>query len=448
MVFKGLKTINTRNWSRLITTRFYSIKVDGYDNRNISLILNDNQLLQLNNVFLRDACTSEDSVDKYSRQKTFTTSEISSNLLIKNASIIHKDNQDYLQIEWNSRGKLHTSLYPQSFLYTYSSKLNRMKGKNFDHDKIYWDHDQIMKIEPKLQVNYHDYLNNQVNFNATLDNLNKYGLAFVNNCPKPSLNEMSESNTSQWPVAKLAEKFGYIKKTFYGTLFDVKNKKDAINIAYTKAFLPLHMDLLYYESPPGLQFLHSIKNSTLGGENVFADSFLAAQHVRETDPNAYYALTQVPVTFHYNNNGEHYYYQRPTIVENESYLQSKSYRPEIKEVNYSPPFQGPFEVGVAKCINHNHQEIGSGSHQASAGHYLFGDFLRGLSIFEKFINDPNNQYQVKIPEGTCVIFDNRRVLHSRLEFDDSNGGDRWLMGAYVDGDSFRSKLRVSKREIN
>jgi gamma-butyrobetaine dioxygenase len=44
-------------------------------------------------------------------------------------------------------------------------------------------------------------------------------------------------------------------------------------------------------------------------------------------------------------------------------------------------------------------------------------------------------------EGECVIFNNRRVLHGRKEFDTTHG-ERWLKGAYVDTDVFMSRFRV------
>ena len=107
--------------------------------------------------------------------------------------------------------------------------------------------------------------------------------------------------------------------------------------------------------------------------------------------------------------------------------------PKIHAINYSPPFQGPFEIGITKN---------------DLAYDMFDDFIRGFQLFEKFINDPANHYEVKMKEGTCVFFENRRVLHSRNEFSDSNGGDRWLMGTYVDGDSLRSKLRIGYRKFN
>ncbi|CAN3376074.1 hypothetical protein DIURU_003118 [Diutina rugosa] len=426
------------------------MSLSSYNDNYVSVLLQD-KLVKFENVFLRDACTSPESVDPFSRQKSFSTAEIVDGLTIKDTPQVVKNanGEDVLHITWNQHGNDHKSEYPESFLVKYSTKANRRADKFFGSEQIHWDNKALNKGLDELNSTYTDYMNpDSKEFNRVVDVLNKYGLAFIHDCPEPIHEDMTEENTKDWPVAHLAERFGYIKKTFYGTLFDVKNKKEAENIAYTKVFLPLHMDLLYYESPPGLQLLHALKNSTLGGENIFCDSYLAAQHIRDTDPNAFYALTQVPISYHYDNNGEYYYFERPLIVEEEGYLESKTYRPKIKEVNYAPPFQGPFETGISEILARgNNQEVGSGSNHASASHYLLKDFLRGYKMFEDFVNDPINNYQIKLPEGTTVIFDNRRVLHSRNEFSDENGGDRWLMGAYCDGDSFRSKLRIAKRQL-
>ena len=42
-------------------------------------------------------------------------------------------------------------------------------------------------------------------------------------------------------------------------VFDVVAKEDPVNIAYSPVQLHFHMDLVYYESPPGLQMLHCIR---------------------------------------------------------------------------------------------------------------------------------------------------------------------------------------------
>lgn len=42
-------------------------------------------------------------------------------------------------------------------------------------------------------------------------------------------------------------------------LFDVLVEKKLTNIAHSEVGLELHMDLPYYQSPPGLQLLHCLK---------------------------------------------------------------------------------------------------------------------------------------------------------------------------------------------
>lgn len=410
-----------------------SLSLAKYDNNGISVTLKNGHTIALGNVFLRDACSSSESVDPFSKQKYFTTADISRDLAISGSPVVEKgEHEDILVVTWLQNGRKHLSKYTESFFARYSTPEGCRKGKFFDSERVEWDNSAILKDIGDLQVNYGDYLSTENGFCATVDNLNRFGISFVNDIPDPTKNpatqRISDENVLQWPVSQIASRFGYIKKTFYGSLFDVINEKEKTkNIANTNKILGLHMDLMYYESPPGVQFLHAIRNSTLGGENIFSDSYLAIKHVKKTDAVAYEALKTVPVTYHYDNNSEYYFYKRPMVVEDPYNADPQTGEPLLKEVNYSPPFQGPFEhnVGVLDGV--------------------FDAFLRGMRIFEDFINDPKNQYKVKMREGSCVVFDNRRVLHSRTEFSDENGGDRWLMGCYVDGDSFRSKLRTQKR---
>lgn len=416
-----------------------SLSLSAYDNNVITINFGDtkdDQPVSFQTVFLRDACNSTASVNPSTRQKTFSTAQVASGLEIQGTpEILNENGASALSVCWRDRdGRITKSSYTEAFLRKASKYQNRFEGKFFHGQQIYWNNLELVKDMKSLNLDYHAYLHGEKSFGRALQALNKYGICFVNGVENPRENPatqvLSEDNSLLWPVAKLGLKFGYIKPTFYGTLFDVKNDKNAKNIANTAVYLPLHMDLCYYESPPGLQLLHFIDNSTLGGENVFADSFLAAARVRERDPEAYEALKTVPLTFHYDNDGEYYYYMRPLIVE-EPYLSDENGQAYIKEVNYSPPFQGPLEMHVTKEENPE----------------LFAAFLRGMVAFEDEVNNRANQFIVKSPENSCVIFNNRRVLHSRLSFLDENGGDRWLMGCYVDGDSFRSKLRINHRSL-
>ena len=42
-------------------------------------------------------------------------------------------------------------------------------------------------------------------------------------------------------------------------VFDVRDMPNPINAAYTSVQLQCHVDLVYYEAPPGIQLFHSIQ---------------------------------------------------------------------------------------------------------------------------------------------------------------------------------------------
>jgi hypothetical protein len=77
---------------------------------------------------------------------------------------------------------------------------------------------------------------------AGINQLSQLGLLVVTGVPNV------ESSIQTCELRKLAQLFGEIRDTFYGELWDVRNVRNARNIAYTNLDLGLHMDLLY--APP------------------------------------------------------------------------------------------------------------------------------------------------------------------------------------------------------
>jgi alpha-ketoglutarate-dependent taurine dioxygenase len=218
-------------------------------------------------------------------------------------------------------------------------------------------------------------------------------------------------------------RIGNLRDTFYGRTWDVKSVPEAKNVAYTAQYLGLHMDLLYMADPPGFQFLHCLQNSCEGGSSLFSDAFYAASRL---SPDAFYNLSRMTVAYHYRNAGEHYYFRHPIIdvpVTALETLNRHSWSERINFINYSPPFQA------------NH--VATGQAQQSS----FPALLDSMRKFASLVEDEKNLYQYRLQEGECVIFNNRRVLHGRRQFDTS-AGSRWLKGAYIDTDVFMSKYRV------
>ncbi|PRT53539.1 Gamma-butyrobetaine dioxygenase [Wickerhamiella sorbophila] len=362
--------------------------------------------------FLRDGSQSPEAVDPNTRQKTFNTGSLNADVR-PNFAVV--DNNS-LVVDWSDG---HRSVYSKEWLERYSSAEATVDYRRLQEWKPLSGDSKVQKVE------YKDYIKGHgAGYKEALEALNEYGLLQITGIPHGE-------GTPRPTVESIAAVIGeFPRQTFYGTSWNVKSVQQPRNVAYTSVYLPLHMDLLYYESPPGLQFLHVVENSTTGGESIFADSYAAAIDVSANDPEAYQAICEVPLTYHYENDGRHYFQMRPMIVESKyGKIDKNTGRPFIDHLNYSPPFQGPLDAV---------RDISDAKLDA---------FLRGLKRFEAFIGDPRNQLEFRMNPGTCIVFHNRRVLHARREFDASSGS-RWFKGTYVDIDAFYSALRTFTKKKN
>ena len=147
---------------------------------------------------------------------------------------------------------------------------------------------------------------------------------------------------------------------------------------------------------------------------MFVDTLAAVSFLH---PRRIKQLAENRIPYHYKNAGEHYYFEHPVL---EMHQHNDRL---VKHVNYSPPFQ-------ADHLNNSQQ-----------GYENFSSFLSSLRKFANLVEDPGFLFEYKMQEGECVIFNNRRVLHGRRQFDAAHG-ERWLKGAYVDTDVFMSRFRV------
>ena len=95
-------------------------------------------------------------------------------------------------------------------------------------------------------------------------------------------------------VNRLAERVAPVSHTaLYGTTFHVRSEKNPKNIAYSSQHIPLHMDLSYYESPPGIQLLHCRAFNAVGGASLLLDVHSTVVKLNKTNPSAFEALTRL-----------------------------------------------------------------------------------------------------------------------------------------------------------
>ncbi|CEP11475.1 hypothetical protein [Parasitella parasitica] len=355
-------------------------------------------------LWLRDNCQCPQCLHPSSRQKLHSSADIPLDIRPADLKIVNEQ----VEITWNqplrhgqNDAHGHVSRFSFDFLQHYASSKSSEKFR-FNHlVPQTWS-----AAEYKLDwVSYDDYMKTDEGLHSVVQRLYNKGLVFLKDVP------LKDEACTQ-----VAERIGPIQETFYGRDFDVKNVAKSINIAYTSLYLGFHMDLMYMDSPPGIQLLHSLQNTVTGGASIFVDSFRAVELLKELYPQEYEILKKTPVTFHYLNNGHHMYYKRPTIVTGDPH----SGLAWDTHVNYAPQFQGPLDdLTPAESKK----------------------FYSAFQKFADFIQADPLRYQLTLQPGQLVMFANRRVLHGRTSFDPTSG-DRHLKGTYLNLDSLKDRLRV------
>ena len=395
-----------------------------------------------NNIFLRDSSKSPNSVDVNTGQKLFTTSQISIDPLHTTPESVEiTPDRKSLTIKWKDGDRY---AYPLEFLYRYkgSTFLTRsLRNRHTKHRPIIWDSLIFNNNNLNtLSMDYYDFLNDDKLFYDALVNLQKFGMLMIKNLPKVG-------NHSD-PLRVLCNRIGPIRSTPYGEIFEVDSlKPNDSNITFSNKRLPFHQDLTYLENIPGFQLLHVVKNDTDGGENLFVDGFHAARFIRETDTEAYEALNVVPINYQYKKDDKRYYQSKPLIEQydsNEHNVEIGNYEYLIKNINYSPPYQAPLTYGIYSKAPNRDVSTTPGK---IIERFMFKDFIRGLELFEQSINDPVNQIMISIPEDTCLIFNNRRILHARNQIIPKPNTQRLFRGCFVSNDHFMSKLHYFEEKF-
>ncbi|KAI0356747.1 Clavaminate synthase-like protein [Trametes cingulata] len=385
-----------------------------------STIGRDNASLTFNGrsypyVWLRDSCQCPSCLHPSTRQKLHRTSDIPLEIRPSEDGVIIS--KAGVQITWDSG---HQSHYAPDFLERYASP-PAIRSFHRDVDMVEWDA-QRLRSARNLFIPY-EALDSPSGLLSAIEQLSRYGLLFVTSVPN------ERTSNEECELRRLGERFGELRRTFYGETWDVKNVKNSRNIAYTNVDLGLHMDLLYFQHPPRYQILHCLRNRVDGGKSIFVDAVHVASNLWKEDPFVFNVLASTPVAFHYINDGHHLHYSHPTI-QLSRFQEPASSSPAIEFVNYSPPFQAPLSLQTPES------------------------FYPALKRFASMLDDPVVQFEYLLREGDAVLFDNRRVLHARTAFrerENEAGSEgetnRWLKGCYLEADAVLDRGRVLREQL-
>jgi gamma-butyrobetaine dioxygenase len=215
-------------------------------------------------------------------------------------------------------------------------------------------------------------------------------------------------------VLKVGARFGFIRETNFGALFNVRSTPDANDLAYTSVALDPHTDNPYRAPVPGIQLLHCLVNETSGGLSTLVDGFAVAQALRAQEPEACRILASTPVRFKYIDVDTELTASAPPI--------ELDVTGALKAIHFSPRLD--FVPLFPRA-------------QLSA-------YYRARRLFDHRLRAPDFEIRFLLKSGDLVMFDNCRLLHGRTGFDPAEGL-RHLQGCYIDIDGPRSLYRVLRR---
>jgi gamma-butyrobetaine dioxygenase len=223
-----------------------------------------------------------------------------------------------------------------------------------------------------------------------------------------------ETPTLPDSILQVAQRFGHVRTTNFGSFFEVYSRPDSTDLAYRPVALGPHTDNPYRTPVPGIQILQCLQNETSGGLSTLVDSLAVAEQVRREDPEGFALLSRIPVRFEYRDATTQLVSVKPMIeLDGQGQMTGVHYSPRLDDI----PLMS----------------------QEDTRRYHIARKRLGL-LFE----DPKYELRIRLNAGEMMMFDNNRVLHGRTSFDPAEG-HRQLQGCYVDRDGPRSTYRVLQR---
>ncbi|HEV2634075.1 MAG TPA: TauD/TfdA family dioxygenase [Actinocrinis sp.] len=344
--------------------------------------------------WLRDNCPCPRCADPDSGQKLFSITDLPPDVRIAES----REHEDHVDVVFTPDG--HRASFGRSWLGAHRLDGAPAHDDRAEDAKHLWHAADLAQAPPtgSWDVFQHDPAHRA----ACLDALLRFGFVLLHDVP-----------TRERAVLAVAEGFGYVRRTNYGDLFDVRVEHRPTNLAFSSLPISPHTDNPYRDPVPTVQFLHCLVNAAQGGDSGLVDGFRAAADLREQDPGAFDLLAGTPVTFRYADQDTELTATRPLIGLDPS--------GRIKEIRFNNRSMRPLALPAAQVDAYY------------AAYRRFAEILSG----------PQAQLAFRLEPGDCVVFDNTRVLHARTGF--LADGARHLQGCYADLDAVASSLAVLRR---
>lgn len=352
-------------------------------------------------VWLRDNCQCPSCYLDSAKARKFLVESLDVNIGIKDLSFDRKR----VLITWPSE---HYSEFEADWL---KKRCFSQQAREKLQRELFFPECQYWGSELQLPtLDFEDVLKNDEHAYKWLSSLKRVGIV-----------RLTGASDKRGEILKLGKRVGFLYLTFYGHTWQVQDKIDANNVAYTTGKLSFHTDYPALHHPPGVQLLHCIKQTVTGGDTEIVDGFNVCRKLKEKNPRAFQILSSTFVDF--TDIGVDYcdfsVQSKHKIIE----LDDKG---QVIRINFNNATRDTiFDVPVEKVQ----------------------PFYAALKEFVDLMNCKEFKFTFKMNPGDVITFDNWRLLHGRSSYEAGTEISRHLEGAYADWDVVMSRLRILRWSV-
>ena len=360
-------------------------------NNNKVYLDNDGEKKEIHPFWLRERVNGDKFVDIKTKQRLFDPTQIQENIKINDINL----SKDFLEVTFNDGAS--TKLSIQKLIEEFSNN-NFIKLIK----KVEWDSSLI-----NLNIfEFKENLSEKEEMYNALISFYRYGFVIFKNVP-------IKDNF----LINFANSIGSVRRTNFGEFFNVKSKPNPNDLAYTSLPLAPHTDNPYRNPVPCIQILHCIENNVQGGLSTLVDGFTVTEKLKKDFPKYYKILSEVKVRFQFVD--------QSVVLEDWAEMIRIDENGEFKQVRFSP------RLDFVPLLDLDKLEL----------------YYNARKKISELYNSDKYRIQFKLSPGDLLMMDNYRLLHGRTAYD-SNEGDRFLQGCYIDYDSTDGKLKHLKRKFN
>ena len=229
---------------------------------------------------------------------------------------------------------------------------------------------------------------------------------------------LQHTPTTPGTVLAIAGRFGYVRETNFGRLFDVRSYPNSNDLAYRPIPLGPHTDNPYRSPVPGIQLLHCLVNDTRAACRRWSTASRSRIAAGRGSRTAFELLATLPVRFRFRD-------------------------ADTELVSWQPGDRGRCR-GVTTGLHYSprldEMPVMDDRHDPARTRRLAAGSVRLLV-------EPEYELRFRAPAGRVADV-RQRPSAARAHGVRPQEGMRHLQGCYIDHDAPRSRYRVLRRRLD